>query len=281
MSYIILRRLACLLLEVWGLLPAFRCSVGVVPYAHEVFMYLGAVCSLHLIPPQSWKYPPPRALFWMYLTEIFWILGAHQVVADWFFAWALLQDIAGLSQSQVFRPSKKLSFLSSFLTMCPVCDFLNAYIYMATFECLNFAKSFTSTFLSGSVVIQLLNSCSTLCNLMDLKHTRLLCPPLYPRVCLNACPLSQWCYLNISSTATHFPFCLLFFSASGSCPKSQLFASGVQSTEASALASSPITSWQIEGGKVGIVTYFFLLELKYHSRQGLQTWNSKMLAPWK
>ena len=26
---------------------------------------------------------------------------------------------------------------------------------------------------------------------------------------------------------------------------------------------------------------FYLLELKYHSRQGLQTWNSKMLAPWK
>jgi len=83
-------------------------------------------------------------------------------------------------------------------------------------------QSFTSTFLSGFVVIQLLKSYSTLCNLMDLKHTRLLCPPLNPRVCLNACPLSQWCYLNISSTATPFPFCLLFFSASGSCPKSQL-----------------------------------------------------------
>ena len=35
------------------------------------------------------------------------------------------------------------------------------------------------------------------------------------RVCSNACPLSQWCYLTISSSATPSPFCLQSFPASG------------------------------------------------------------------
>ena len=34
-----------------------------------------------------------------------------------------------------------------------------------------------------------------------LQHTRLLCPPLSPRVCSNSCLLSRWCYLTISSSA--------------------------------------------------------------------------------
>ena len=34
-----------------------------------------------------------------------------------------------------------------------------------------------------------------------LQHTRLLCPPLSPRVCSNSCLLSWWCYLTISSSA--------------------------------------------------------------------------------
>ena len=48
-------------------------------------------------------------------------------------------------------------------------------------------------------------SCSTL-RPHGLQHTRLLCPPLSPGVCSNSYPLSQWCYLTISSSAT--PFCL-------------------------------------------------------------------------
>ena len=40
-----------------------------------------------------------------------------------------------------------------------------------------------------------------------LRHARLLCPPLFPGVCSNLCPLSQWCYLTISSSAATF-FCL-------------------------------------------------------------------------
>ena len=34
------------------------------------------------------------------------------------------------------------------------------------------------------------------------QHTRLPCPSLSARVCLNSCPLSQWCYLTVSSSAS-------------------------------------------------------------------------------
>ena len=58
----------------------------------------------------------------------------------------------------------------------------------------------------------------------------------YLPVCLNSCPLSQWCYWTISSSAAPF-FCLQSFPAWGSFPMSQLFASGGQNTGASASAS--------------------------------------------
>ena len=57
-----------------------------------------------------------------------------------------------------------------------------------------------------------------------LRHT-IPCPSLSPGVCLNSCPLSQWCYLTISCSAALF-FCHQSFPASGSFPVSQLFTSG-------------------------------------------------------
>ena len=45
-----------------------------------------------------------------------------------------------------------------------------------------------------------------------------LCNPIdcsTPDVCSNSCPLSGWCYLIISSSATSFSFCLKSFPASG------------------------------------------------------------------
>ena len=54
-----------------------------------------------------------------------------------------------------------------------------------------------------------------------LQHTRLLCPPLSPRVCWNSCPLSGWCYWTISSSAAPFCCYLQSFPASGSCPISR------------------------------------------------------------
>ena len=62
-----------------------------------------------------------------------------------------------------------------------------------------------------------------------LQHARLPCPPLFPRVCSNSCPLSQWCCLTISSSATFFSFALNL-----SQHQSQLFAPDGQSIGASA-----------------------------------------------
>ena len=59
-----------------------------------------------------------------------------------------------------------------------------------------------------------------------LQQARLLCPPLSPGVCSNSCPLSRWCYLTTSSSATPFSFCLQSSPASESFPMSQLFTSG-------------------------------------------------------
>ena len=67
-----------------------------------------------------------------------------------------------------------------------------------------------------------------------LKHDRLPCPSLSPRVCSDSCTWIQWCYLAISSSATHFSFCLQSFPASRSFPMSWLFAPRSQSTGTSA-----------------------------------------------
>ena len=72
---------------------------------------------------------------------------------------------------------------------------------------------------------------------MDCSMASFPCPSLSPEVCSNSGPLSQWCYLIISSSVTPFSFCLQSFPASGSFPVSQLFPSGGQSIRASALAS--------------------------------------------
>ena len=70
-----------------------------------------------------------------------------------------------------------------------------------------------------------------------LQHTKLHCPSPSPRVCPSSRPLNRWCHPTISSSATLFTFGLQSFPASGSFPMSQFFASGGQSTAASASAS--------------------------------------------
>ena len=67
-----------------------------------------------------------------------------------------------------------------------------------------------------------------------LQHSRLSCSSLSPGVCSNSCPLSQWCFLIISSSATLFSFCLQSFPASGFFP---IFSSSVQNIEDSASTS--------------------------------------------
>ena len=67
-----------------------------------------------------------------------------------------------------------------------------------------------------------------------LQWAKFPCPSLSPQVRSDLwCPLSQWCYLTISSSATPFSFCLQSFPASESLPKIWLFPSSCQSIGAS------------------------------------------------
>ena len=70
-----------------------------------------------------------------------------------------------------------------------------------------------------------------------IKHARLSCSSLSPAISSNSCPLNQWCFLSISSTAAPFSSCLRPFPASGSFRMSRLLTSRGQSIEASASAS--------------------------------------------
>ena len=69
--------------------------------------------------------------------------------------------------------------------------------------------------------------------------------------------LSWWYYLTISSSAAPFSFYLQSFSASGSFPMSQFFASGIQSFGAS--ASTSVLSMNIQGWfPLGLTGLIFL-----------------------
>ena len=100
--------------------------------------------------------------------------------------------------------------------------------------------------LSSRTVVSssLLNSLLALCY-DGLHHTRVSCSSLPPGVCSNSCPLSQWCYLTISSSVIPFSSCLQSFPALGSFLMSQFFASGGQSIGAS--ASAAVLPMNIQG----------------------------------
>ena len=102
------------------------------------------------------------------------------------------------------------------------------------------------------------------------EHARTLCPSQTPRACSNSCPLSQWCHPAISSSVISFS-CLQSFPASGSFPRSQLFASGGQSIGASAsvLEYSGLISFRID--------WFDLLAVQGSLQSLLQHHNSKLL----
>ena len=102
-------------------------------------------------------------------------------------------------------------------------------------------------------------SCTTLCHPLNWSTLDSFVLRYLP-VCSNSCPLSQWCYLFISSSATPFSFCLQSFPTSGSFPVSWLFPSGGQSTEA--LASTSVLPMNIQGWFPLTVTGLISLKLK-------------------
>ena len=69
------------------------------------------------------------------------------------------------------------------------------------------------------------------------QHARPPCSSQTPGVCSNSCPSSRWCHPTISSSVVPFSSCPQSLPASGSFPKSQLFAWGGQSIGVSASAS--------------------------------------------
>ena len=70
-----------------------------------------------------------------------------------------------------------------------------------------------------------------------LQHARPRCPLPTPGIYPSSCPLSRWCHPTISSSVIPSSSCLQSFSASGSLPMSQSFASGGQSIGVSASTS--------------------------------------------
>ena len=73
--------------------------------------------------------------------------------------------------------------------------------------------------------------------LHGLQHARRPCPSPTPRACSNSGPSSGWCHPTISSSVVPFSSFPRSFPAPGSFLVSQLFASGGQTTGASASAS--------------------------------------------
>jgi len=67
-----------------------------------------------------------------------------------------------------------------------------------------------------------------------LQHARPPCPSPTPGVYSKSCPSSRWCHPTIPSSVVPFSSCLQSFPASGSFPRSPIFASGGQSIGASA-----------------------------------------------
>jgi len=138
-------------------------------------------------------------------------------------------------------------------------------------------------------------SCSVMSDSLrpqGLQHARLPCPSPTPRACSNSCPLSQWYHSTISSSVVPFSSCLQSFPASGSCPMSQLFASGGESLGVSASASvlpMNIQDW-FPLGLTGLISFlskglsrvfsnttvqkhqFFCSQLSLWSNSHIHTW---------
>ena len=80
-------------------------------------------------------------------------------------------------------------------------------------------------------------SCLILCDAMDCSTPGLPCPSPTPGAFSNSCLSRQWRHPTISSSVVPFSACIQSFSASGSFPVSQFFASGGQSIGVSAWTS--------------------------------------------
>ena len=83
-----------------------------------------------------------------------------------------------------------------------------------------------------------------------LQHATLPCPSPTPRACSNSCPSSWWCHPIISSSVIFFSSCIQSYSASGSFPLSQFFASGGKVLE----FQFSITNYQRNANKYNVIS---------------------------
>ena len=107
-----------------------------------------------------------------------------------------------------------------------------AYLHQACRPALAWQRVLPSICCCSSVT----KSCPTFCD-PRVAALQPLCPLLSHEVCSRSWPLSQWCYLTISSSVIPFSFHFQSFPASGSFPMSCPFALGGPSIGASASAS--------------------------------------------
>ena len=113
--------------------------------------------------------------------------------------------------------------------------------------------------------VLLLFSCLVISNSLQchaLQHANHRCLSLSLSVCSNACPLSWWCYLTISSSViVPFSSCHQSFPASGSFPVVLLFTSEYWSQSIGASASASVLPMNIEGwfllGLTGLISLQF------------------------
>ena len=131
--------------------------------------------------------------------------------------------------------SLKRSFLNIEVFFLTLSLWTNREIHISGKVFLNF-NSFSSQF-SHSVMSDSLRP-------HGLQHARLPCPSPIPGACSNSCPSSWRYHPTISSSVIPFSSCLQSFSASGSFPMSQFFASGGQSI--GVLASTSVLPMNIE-----------------------------------
>ena len=103
-------------------------------------------------------------------------------------------------------------------------------VFMCSSFCVHLCPQLSSAQFSRSVMSDTLRP-------HESQHARPPCPTPTPRVHPKSRPLSRWCHPTISSSVIPFSSCPQSLPASGSFPKSQLFASGGQSIGVSASAS--------------------------------------------
>ena len=111
-------------------------------------------------------------------------------------------------------------------------------------------------------------------------------------VCSDSCPVSQWCYPTTSSSVALFSSCPQSFPASASFPFSWFFASGGQSTVAS--ASTSVLPMNIQGwlllGLTGLISLlstglsrvFSSTTIQKHQFFGVQpsSWSNSHICTW-